>query len=82
MDENDLCSYNKTVDNLDQQYHDTQALSGVWRAVWQLLLAMLLKAVLTIFTFGIKVCSLYDSLTTFGDFVYYLTVSLVLYIYI
>ena len=56
MDENDLCDYNMSAESPDQQYHDTQALSGVWKAVWQLLLAMLLKIVLTIFTFGIKVC--------------------------
>jgi len=43
------------VEDPSQQYHDTQALAGVWTAVWQLLLAMVVKAALTIFTFGIKV---------------------------
>ncbi len=48
-------NYNRSVEMLSEQYHDTEALSGVWTAVWQLLLAMVIKAVLTIFTFGIKV---------------------------
>ncbi len=39
----------------NEQYHDTKAESGVGQAVWMLVLAMLAKAVLTIFTFGIKV---------------------------
>ena len=48
-------NYNTTYEDPSQQYHDTQALSGVWMAVWQLLLAMVVKAALTIFTFGMKV---------------------------
>ena len=43
------------MEDPSQQYHDTEALSGVWNAVWQLVLAMLVKGILTIFTFGIKV---------------------------
>ncbi len=42
-------------DDPNEQYHDTKAGSGVTQAVWLLLLALLVKAVLTIFTFGIKV---------------------------
>ena len=49
------CSdYDTTVDTNDL-YHDTQAKSGVGDAVWQLMLALLIKAILTIFTFGMKV---------------------------
>lgn len=50
-----LSNYNTTYEDPKEQYHDTQALSGVWMAVWQLLLAMVVKAALTIFTFGMKV---------------------------
>ena len=51
-----ICSnYNTTMEDPSQQYHDTEALGGVWTAVWQLVLAMLVKGILTIFTFGIKV---------------------------
>lgn len=48
--------YNTTSVNPVHQYHDTRALNGVWTAMWQVGLAMLAKAVLCIFTFGIKVC--------------------------
>ena len=47
--------YNTSAVNPLHQYHDTRALEGVWRAMWQVGLAMLAKAVLCIFTFGIKV---------------------------
>ena len=50
-----ISDYNKTNEDPTQQYHDTQALAGVWTAVWELILAMIVKAVLTIFTFGMKV---------------------------
>ena len=49
------------MEDPSQQYYDTQALSGVWTAVWQLLLAMVIKGVLTIFTFGIKVSRRYGA---------------------
>lgn len=48
-------NYNLTSENIDAEYHDTLALDGVWRATWQLVLAMAIKGLLTIFTFGIKV---------------------------
>lgn len=48
-------NYNLTSQNVDAEYHDTQALDGVWRAAWQLVLAMAVKGLITIFTFGIKV---------------------------
>jgi chloride channel 3/4/5 len=54
-DNNDLCHYNTSAVNPLHQYHDTRALEGVWRAMWQVGLAMFAKAVLCIFTFGIKV---------------------------
>ena len=50
------CSdYNLTSVATSELYHDTKANSGVTSAVWLLLLAMLAKAVLTVFTFGMKV---------------------------
>ena len=48
-------NYNLTSQSVDEEYHDTQALDGVWRATWQLVLAMAVKGLITIFTFGIKV---------------------------
>ena len=48
-------NYNLTTQSVDAEYHDTQALDGVWRATWQLVLAMSVKGLITIFTFGIKV---------------------------
>ena len=51
-----------TAASREQQYHDTEALPAVGRAVWQLMLAMLAKIILTIFTFGMKVCTLYHQL--------------------
>ena len=50
--------YNRSVNSPEELYHDTKALDGVGWAVWHLVLAMIVKAFLTIFTFGIKVsCS-------------------------
>jgi len=40
---------------MEEQYHDTKALPAVGTAVWHLILAMIAKAVLTVFTFGMKV---------------------------
>jgi len=52
-----FCSaYNhSTAATMEEQYHDTKALPGVGRAVWQLILAMIAKGFLTVFTFGMKV---------------------------
>lgn len=54
-DNSPLCQYNRT--NIDplELYHDTQALSPVWNALWQLALAGIAKGLLTVFTYGIKV---------------------------
>ena len=49
-------AYNhSTAASREEQYHDTAALPPVGKAVWQLILAMLAKSVLTTFTFGMKV---------------------------
>lgn len=50
-----ISHYNTSSVNPTHQYHDTRALEGVWRAMWQVGLALVAKAVLCIFTFGIKV---------------------------
>ena len=50
--------YNLSVSSPEELYHDTKALDGVGWAVWHLVLAMIVKAFLTIFTFGIKVSCL------------------------
>ena len=39
----------------DPHWPGADAGDGVKRAVWQLILAMIFKAIITIFTFGIKV---------------------------
>ena len=51
------CSqYNLTTAyEISDQYHDTHATGLVYTAMWQILLAMVAKAVLTIFTYGMKV---------------------------
>ena len=53
--------YNLSVNNPEEVYHDAKALDGVGRAVWHLVLAMIVKAFLTIFTFGIKVSCSHNS---------------------
>ena len=39
----------------DPRWPSAEAGDGVKKAVWQLILAMIFKAVITVFTFGIKV---------------------------
>ena len=49
-------AYNRSYQyNLLDEYHDNKATSEVYKAMSLLTLAMVAKAVLTIFTFGIKV---------------------------
>ena len=49
-------AYNRSYQyNLLDEYHDSKATSEVYKAMLLLTLAMVAKAVLTIFTFGIKV---------------------------
>ena len=50
------CSnYDRNNTAVIDEYHDRRALSGVYTAMWQLVLAALVKGLLTIFTFGMKV---------------------------
>ena len=46
---------NFTLNVNDPQLSDAEAGTGVISAVWQLILAMVFKSIITIFTFGIKV---------------------------
>lgn len=56
-------AYNHSIANSrEEQYHDIEALPPVGRAVWQLMLAMVAKGLLTVFTFGLKVLTLCTSL--------------------
>jgi chloride channel 3/4/5 len=54
-DNHDLCKYNRSFTDVHDEYHDNQATSEVYTAMWELSLAMIVKAILTIFTFGMKV---------------------------
>ena len=55
-----LCNFsdyinNSTINVNDPQVSGAEAGAGVKQAMWQLILAMLFKAIITVFTFGIKV---------------------------
>ena len=52
--------YNATGSN-EEKYHNAEASYLVGKAVWQLVLAMVAKAALTVFTFGMKVRILYNA---------------------
>lgn len=57
-DISELCDYetdNSTLNVNDPHWPGANAGAGVKMAVWQLILAMIFKAIITIFTFGIKV---------------------------
>ncbi|KAI8430489.1 hypothetical protein MSG28_000749 [Choristoneura fumiferana] len=56
-----LCSdYNRNFTDVNSAIEKAAAGPGVYRAVWLLFLALLLKLVMTVFTFGIKVpCGLF-----------------------
>lgn len=59
-DSSDLCDYlnesvNVTLNVNDPNLPGAAAGSGVHKAIWQLILAMVFKIIITIFTFGIKV---------------------------
>jgi len=54
-DRSDLCDYNRNFTNANGKVMPAAAGPGVFNAMWQLLLALCLKAILTVFTFGIKV---------------------------
>ena len=46
---------NSTLNVNDPNWPGAEAGPGVRKAIWQLILAMIFKAIITIFTFGIKV---------------------------
>jgi chloride channel 3/4/5 len=52
--------YNRNFTNVNQAIEIAAAGPGVYKAIWLLIFAMILKLVMTIFTFGIKVpCGLF-----------------------
>lgn len=52
--------YNRNFTNVNQAIEIAAAGPGVYHAIWLLVLAMIVKLILTIFTFGIKVpCGLF-----------------------
>lgn len=56
-----VCSdYNRNFTDVNSAIEKAAAGPGVYRAIWLLVLALVLKLVMTIFTFGIKVpCGLF-----------------------
>ncbi|XP_026331883.1 H(+)/Cl(-) exchange transporter 5 isoform X2 [Hyposmocoma kahamanoa] len=55
-----LCDYNRNFTDVNMAIERATAGPGVYRAMWLLFLALVLKLVMTIFTFGIKVpCGLF-----------------------
>ncbi|XP_049885114.1 H(+)/Cl(-) exchange transporter 5 isoform X2 [Pectinophora gossypiella] len=55
-----LCDYDRNFKGVNSAIEKAAAGPGVYRAIWLLLLALVLKLVMTVFTFGIKVpCGLF-----------------------
>ncbi|PIK48248.1 putative H(+)/Cl(-) exchange transporter 3 [Apostichopus japonicus] len=55
-DDTDLCDYQRNFTRVDQSiYPSAAARPGLKNALWQLSFALVVKAALTVFTFGIKV---------------------------
>ncbi|KAJ0183583.1 hypothetical protein K1T71_000006 [Dendrolimus kikuchii] len=55
-----LCDYNRNFTDVNSAIEKAAAGPGVYRAIWLLVLALILKLVMTVFTFGIKVpCGLF-----------------------
>ncbi|XP_028026913.1 H(+)/Cl(-) exchange transporter 5 isoform X3 [Bombyx mandarina] len=55
-----LCDYNRNFTDANSAIEKAAAGAGVYRAIWLLVLALVFKLVVTIFTFGIKVpCGLF-----------------------
>ncbi|XP_014364738.2 H(+)/Cl(-) exchange transporter 5 isoform X1 [Papilio machaon] len=55
-----LCDYDRNFTDVNSAIEKAAAGPGVYRAVWLLVLALVLKLVMTVFTFGIKVpCGLF-----------------------
>ena len=46
---------NATINVNSRHYPAAEAGSGVIKTIWLLLLAMIFKAIITVFTFGVKV---------------------------
>jgi chloride channel 3/4/5 len=56
----DLCDYNRNFTDVNSAIEIAAAGPGVYRAIWLLILALILKLIMTIFTFGMKVpCGLF-----------------------
>ncbi|KAK9746528.1 CBS domain [Popillia japonica] len=56
----DLCDYNRNFTDANSAIEWAPAGPGVYRAIWLLILALILKLIMTIFTFGMKVpCGLF-----------------------
>ena len=55
--QDEICDYNRNITNVNNDNPIAEAGSGVYSAMWKLVLAFLFKLVATIFTFGIKVPS-------------------------
>lgn len=51
----DICDYKRHYAQANAQIEIAEASSGVYSAIWLLLLALIFKFIVTIFTFGIKV---------------------------
>ncbi|XP_053399925.1 H(+)/Cl(-) exchange transporter 4-like isoform X2 [Mercenaria mercenaria] len=56
-DTNDLCDYQRNFSDPKSYMSSTYAGGGVKRAIWQLVLALIFKGIITVFTFGMKVPS-------------------------
>ncbi|XP_013162103.1 PREDICTED: H(+)/Cl(-) exchange transporter 5 isoform X2 [Papilio xuthus] len=55
-----LCDYNRNFTDVNSAIEKAAAGPGVHRAIWLLMLALVMKLVMTVFTFGIKVpCGLF-----------------------
>ncbi|KAK9892262.1 hypothetical protein WA026_019063 [Henosepilachna vigintioctopunctata] len=56
----DLCDYNRNFTNVNSAIEIAEAGDGVWQAIILLIMALVLKLAMTVFTFGIKVpCGLF-----------------------
>lgn len=54
-DISDLCDYKRNYTDVSKRIEIAEAGPGVYRSIWLLILALIFKLVITIFTFGIKV---------------------------
>ncbi|EFA00320.2 H(+)/Cl(-) exchange transporter 3-like Protein [Tribolium castaneum] len=55
-----LCDYNRNFTDVNSAIEIAAAGPGVYKAIWLLILALILKLIMTIFTFGMKVpCGLF-----------------------